>query len=58
MGGGMLINWYKNRMRGNQNTTNVIDLGNDIYDLDKEKLAAIEKRAKLLDIEEEDDDKL
>ena len=58
MGGGIPINRYKNRAQGNWNTTDVVDLGDDIYDLDEEELAAIEERARLLDIEEEDDDKL
>ena len=58
MGRGIPINRYKNRAQRNWNTTNIVDLSNDIYDLDEKKLAAMEERARFLDIEEENNDKL
>lgn len=35
-----------------------MDLGNDIYNLDEEKLAAMEEHTKFLDIKEEDNNEL
>lgn len=35
-----------------------MDLGNNIYDLDEEELAAMEEFTRFLDIEEKDDNKL
>lgn len=35
-----------------------MDLGNDIFDLDEEKLTIIEKRARFLDIEDKNENKL
>lgn len=58
IGGRISINWYKNRAWNNWNTTNIVDFGNDLYDLDEEELAAIEEHTRLLDIEEKDDNKL
>lgn len=38
--------------------TNIVDLGNDIYDLDKEELAIMEKYTKFLANKEDNDNKL
>lgn len=55
MAGGIPINRYKSQARGNWNKTDAVDLGDDIYE---EELAAMEESARLLDIEEENDDDL
>lgn len=56
LAGGTPIDRYKKRARGNWNTTDAVDLGDDIYDLDEEALAAMEEVAKELDNEDDDDD--
>lgn len=50
----ILIKCYKNSAKKNYNTTNDLNFGNNIYDLNKKELAAIKNSAKLLDIKEKD----